>query len=323
MAKGEMVTRWLNLFMAIQGGRPHTPDELARRTGVSTRTVYRDLKGLQDAGFPIYFDPDKRTYRVTDGFQLRPLHFTPDELADLVGALNFVRRTGPLRSRKSADQLLDRLLAGMPQGQRDAVGDLDRKLVIDPLGARSLEDEQISAALQQALADRRKVRMTYAAFAHGGQEEERTVRPYGLAYRGTSLYLIAHCDLRGGIRTFRVGRIKQIAVTAQPYIIPDDFDLDQYLTGLWGITEGPETQVRLRFSPAVAQLAVETIWHPTQQNAPQPDGSVIVAMTTRGPAELSRWIAGYGGHVIVLEPPALRKAVGDLARGIIEAHAQE
>ena len=317
-----MVTRWLNLFNAIQGGRPATADELARRTGVSTRTVYRDLRGLQDAGFPIYFDPDKRTYRLTDTFQLRPLHFSPDELSTLVGALNFTRRTGPLRSRKNVDQVLDKLLAGMDQGQREAAGDMDRKLVIDPLGARGLEDERITAALQQAVALRRKVRMTYAAFAHGGEEEERTVRPYGLAYRGTSLYLIAHCDLRDAIRTFRVGRIKAIALLAEGYTIPDTFDLDQYLTGLWGITEGPETQVRLRFLPYVAQLARETRWHPSQVNEPQEDGSIVVSMTTRGPAELSRWVAGYGGSVLVLAPDSLREAVLALARGVLSGHGE-
>ncbi len=316
-----MVTRWLRLVMAIQGGRAYSVKELAQRTGVSTRTIFRDLGGMQEAGVPIYFDDAAGGYRLTENFQMRPLQLSSDDLNTLVGALSFMRRTLPLRSRKNVDAVMDKLLSGLPVRQREEAGALDRTLVIDPLGgARGLEDERVVQALEQALSQRRKVHMRYAAFAHGGEESERTVRPYGLVYRGTSLYLVGFCESRQDIRTFRVGRVRALTVLDAGYAMPADFDLNSYLTGLWGITEGPETEVRLRFCKPVAQLALETRWHPSQSNQPQPDGSVLVTMTTRGPAELSRWLAGYGGHVIVEEPASLRDEVLRLARGVLVAH---
>jgi predicted DNA-binding transcriptional regulator YafY len=317
MAKGEMLTRWLNLLIAIQGGRPYTVRELSERTGVSTRTIFRDLKGMQEAGVPIYYD---NGYRLMEEWSISPLHFTSDELIALVTALNFVRRAGPLRSRQSVVPLVDKLMAALPNNQRETAGQLDRALVIDPLPSRGMEDEQVIRSLEQAAGDRRKVAIRYAAFSHGGEESERVVRPYGLTYRGTALYLIGFCELRGGIRTFRVGRIRAIRPLGEHFRMPADFDLDHFLLDLWGITDGPEMNVQLRFDPLVAPLARETEWHHSQQVDTQADGSAVVTMTTRGRAELARWLAGYGGHVLVLNPPELREAVREIGLGILAAY---
>jgi predicted DNA-binding transcriptional regulator YafY len=320
MAKGEMVTRWLKLLIAIQGGHPYTVRELSERTGVSTRTIFRDLKGMQEAGVPIYYD---NGYRLTESWSIPPMHFTSDELIALVTALNFVRRAGPLRSRKSVTELVDKLLAALPTVQRETAGQMDRALVIDPLPSRGMEDEQVIRTLEEAAAHGKKVSIHYAAFSRGGEESQRVVRPYGLTYRGTSLYLIGFCELRQEIRTFRVGRIRAVRLLSDRFTIPADFDLDGFLLEIWGITDGPEMHVRLDFDASVAPLARETQWHHSQRVESRPDGTAIVTMTTRGRAELARWIAGYGGHVKVADPPELREAVVDLGRGILAAHAAD
>jgi predicted DNA-binding transcriptional regulator YafY len=321
VAKGQVLTRWLKLLMTIQGGRPYTVGELARRLGVSVRTIYRDLEHMQDANVPLYYDDEKKAYRLTENFHLPPLHFDSDELLTLITTLGFMRRSGPAAHRRTADALVDKLLAALPGGLRSAAGDLDRVLVIDPLPSRSVEDEQIVTALERAVQTRRRVTIRYAALNQGGQESERTIRPYGLAHRGTALYVIGFCESRQDLRTFRVGRIRTIKVLPQTFEPPADFDLDQYLLDLWGITDGPEMHVRLRFLPQVAQLAQETRWHHTQQVTREPDGGAIVTFTTRGRDELARWLAGYGGNVVVLDPPELREAVLALGRDIVAAYA--
>lgn len=318
-----MLTRWLKLLMVIQGGRPHTVPELAERMEVSTRTIYRDIMHLQEAGMPIFYDQQKRTYRLTENFHVPPLQFKSDEVVALVMALNFARRSGPARSRRTIEALVDKLLAALPLGQRTSAGELDRALVIDPLPSRSLEDEQVVQTLEQATGARRKVAIRYAAFSHAGEESERTVRPFGLAYRGTALYMIGHCEMRQSLRTFRASRIRSIRLTADSFPMPADFDLDRYLLEIWGITDGPEMQVRLRFLPQVAQLARETRWHHTQQVSIDADGSAVVSLTTRGRDELARWIAGYGRHVVVLEPAELRTAVLEIGLGIRDLYTPE
>lgn len=318
-----MLTRWLKLLMVIQGGRPHTAQELAERMEVSTRTIFRDVVHLQNAGMPIFYDQQGRTYRLTENFHVPPLQFKSDEVVALVMALNFARRSGPARSRKTIEALVDKLLAALPLGQRTSAGNLDRAMVIDPVPSRSVEDEQVVNILEQAAGARRKVAIRYAAFSHAGQESERTVQPYGLAYRGTALYMIGHCEMRKSLRTFRAGRIRSIRLTADTFTLPADFDLNRYLLEIWGITDGPEMAVRLRFLPQVAQLARETRWHHSQQVEIEPDGSALVSFTTRGRDELARWIAGYGRDVVVHESAELRDAVIRIGQGIRELYPPE
>lgn len=317
MAKGAVLTRWFQLLTAIQSGRPHTAQDLAERLGVTTRTIYRDVRQLEEAGVPIFFDSEHKGYRLTDTFQIRPLQFQPDELTALVAMIGFMRRRGPMATRDTAHALVDKLLAALPIGHREAASVLDRSLSMDPSSAHGLEDDHVVAELNRALRIGHKARIRYATFSRGGAESSRVIHPYGLAFRGTSLYLIGYCELRMDRRNFRVGRIREIQVLRESFVPDPTFDLEEYLQAVWGITDGPEMSVKLRFEPDVAPLARETRWHPTQAVADEPDGGAILTMVTRGRAELARWIAGFGGRVRVLAPDDLREDVCAIGRGIV------
>lgn len=62
--------------------KPLTPATMARTLGVGERTVYRYLRTLQTAGYPIYFDKQQRSYHFAEGFQLKRPEFGP-QLYDL------------------------------------------------------------------------------------------------------------------------------------------------------------------------------------------------------------------------------------------------
>lgn len=114
------------------------------------------------------------------------------------------------------------------------------------------------------------------------QATERVVHPFGLTYRGTGLYVIGHCELRGEMRSFRVNRIESVQVLPATFERPADFDLEAYLSQVWGIEGGPPMEVRIRYDPGVAQLAKETQWHPSQRLHQEPDGSVVLEMRVKG-----------------------------------------
>jgi predicted DNA-binding transcriptional regulator YafY len=49
----EVIRQW-SILKDLEASRRVTIDDLARRTGVTTRTIRRDLEALQTAGFPLY-----------------------------------------------------------------------------------------------------------------------------------------------------------------------------------------------------------------------------------------------------------------------------
>ena len=310
--------RWFQLLTALMnGGRP-TPTDLAERFGVSLRTIFRDVAALEAMGIPVVRDEGR--YSVMDTYRLKPIQFTVDEVLALTAALNFARRRRSMMAGKAAAGAMDKLLAVMPTAHREMVAGLEETLVVDPIHSHSVPGAPgVEQRLTSAMQGCHPIRICYQAL-DAEAASERVIHPYGLAYRGTALYLIGYCELRKGIRTFRVNRIHTADVLPAVFTRPADFDLERYLGDIWGIEDGPLMEVRVRFSRPVARLARETVWHPTQTVTEEPDGAVVLQMETRGKNELARWLAGYGGTVEVLAPLELREAVVALGRAILQRY---
>lgn len=111
---------------------------------------------------------------------------------------------------------------------------------------------RVLAAVERAIAEGRKVRMVYASAVRGGQATERVVRPYTVMRHIRGWYVTGHCELRGDVRVFKVGRIRSLSQTAEPYAIPGDFDLDSYFGGGWGILRSDSARWENRQSRVAA-----------------------------------------------------------------------
>ncbi|MDB4898022.1 MAG: GntR family transcriptional regulator [Firmicutes bacterium] len=309
--------RWFGLLTALMGGARPTAHDLAKKFGVTERTIFRDVAALEEMQIPVVRTDGR--YSLMDTYRLKPVQFTPDEVVALAGALDFARRRRSLAG-KAAASAMDKLLAVMPLPHQAMVAGLDETLVVDPLQAHSLPGlPGVEQALTAAIQGGHPVRIEH--ISPGAETQtERVIRPYGMAYRGTALYLIGYCELRQGLRTFRLNRIRSVAVLPAVFTRPADFDLERYVSDIWSIEDGPLMHVRVRFSKPVAELARETQWHPTQTITEEPDGCVVLQLQTRGTNELARWVAGYGGTVEVLEPADLRDAVRALGQAILQRY---
>ncbi|BAD41301.1 helix-turn-helix transcriptional regulator [Symbiobacterium thermophilum] len=308
--------RFQLLTVLMGGGRPRV-DELARRFGVTRRSVFRDLEFLERMGVPIVRDGGR--YAVLDTFKVRPIQFQPEEVLALMAALDFGQRKRPVGGT-AARSAWEKLLAVLPAAQQELATGLDRTLVVDPIQAYSLPPSpDVEAACRAAVEGPHPLRILYQSL-HADAPVERVVRPYGMAYRGTALYLIGFCELRREVRIFRANRILEAQVLSTTFERPPDFDLERFLSDVWGIEFGPLMHVRVRFDREVARLVRETIWHPSQRLEEEEGGAVILRMEARGTGELARWLAGFGGRAEVLEPPELRQAVLELGQGIVRRY---
>ncbi|MEV1319986.1 HTH domain-containing protein [Micromonospora arborensis] len=81
-------TRVLELLGLLQSRRHWPGDELARRLGVSQRTLRRDVDGLQELGYPIITTRGTGGgYLLSAGAALPPLVLSEDEAAAVVMGL--------------------------------------------------------------------------------------------------------------------------------------------------------------------------------------------------------------------------------------------
>lgn len=308
--KESNLRRWFALITVLRSGRRYSTGELARKFAVVPRTIYRDLQALGQMDVPVVSDHGR--YWILESYSFKPIQLTAEEAFAMVTALDFARRNRALASKAAAQSALEKLRAVMPSSQRDAVAGLEDTFVVEPLPAHAVPSlPGIEATIHSAVQGEHPVRITYQALS-ASEPGTRIVEPYGLAYRGPALYLIGFCRLRQERRTFRVNRILKAEVLPAVCKRPKGFDLEDYLSEVWGIEDGPVLKIKLRFGKPVAALARDTVWHPKQKCTDQPDGSVILELETRGLNEVARWLAGYGGAVAVLAPPELQQAVAKL-----------
>src|SRR5580700_134776 len=77
------IHRLLKILMLIQGSKGWTPRTLAGECGTTERTIYRDMKMLEGAGIPYFFDEQEKCYSIRRDFFLPPLQLTLDEALSL------------------------------------------------------------------------------------------------------------------------------------------------------------------------------------------------------------------------------------------------
>jgi predicted DNA-binding transcriptional regulator YafY len=76
------------------------------------------------------------------------------------------------------------------------------------------------------------------------------------------------CDAKE-LRHFKVDRIDEVDVSAFPFQMPDDFQLDDHFAKSFGVFHGDgEISVKIKFLPRVARYVTESKWHDSQRLTP-------------------------------------------------------
>lgn len=179
---------------------------------------------------------------------------------------------------------------------------------------------EILETLMRAWSQGRKVQLTHEmenGRIHDYRFSPYFIEPYAI---GRTVHVIGLREPINKIRTFKVERIRTIALTTDTYTIPEAFDPQEKLKNAWGIwyTEKEPVEVVLRFSRRVAGRVQETTWQVGEKTAAsaslsagvsETDGSVIWRAKVDEWREMLPWIRGWGADVEVLEPPELKRAI--------------
>lgn len=334
MARGESLIRQWRLLKALQGHRFGIAlDELAARLECSRRQVQRDLDVLQQVGFPIEHearDFGKRYWRLTDQFveseglvlsvtEMLSLHVGQQLLAPLAGTAFGDGLAGCIEKIRA-------LLPGKALRYFDA---LDRHLWVKPIAGHDYSGQQDQIRLiQQALEQGRVLSVRYRS-ASEGRTLQTLLQPYGLVVYGLNLYCIGYLEAHEEIRTLKVTRFQQVALTDQRFQRPATFSLRDWTQGAFGVfAPGQERTIRLRLSGWAATSVREMAWHPSQrilEDHPQGPGGgeLLVKFTLSDTTELKRWVLGFGVHAQVLAPQALAEQVAQELAAALAAYRPE
>jgi proteasome accessory factor B len=308
--KRDRLARMLRVVTVLRGHPDGIrPSDIARRVGVATRTVYRDLRALEEeVGVAVW--SENGVWGVVGEEFLPPLKLTLDEaMAVVLSARLMVRYVDKYDPDLAA--AFEKLEEVLPRPLAEYV-----ERTLDVLAQHPRDDafsERVHR-LTRAWADRRVVTLEYEPARYAPEAAARTavVRPYLIepSLQTHALYLIGWDEMREGLRTFKIERIRDVGLTPRTFDPPESGSIETALRRAWDIiADQPATDVVLRFSPEVAARVAETTWHPTQRIATADDGSLTWRATVAGTIEIRLWVLSWGDTVEVLEPPDLRNDV--------------
>jgi predicted DNA-binding transcriptional regulator YafY len=305
--RAERLSRISTLLHAAPHGL--STAELARLCGVSQRTIQRDLVSLETLGIPVTESGEHPPrYTMVEGCYIPPVRLSLHEALALYLAARLLARHAD-RFDPHMAAALAKLAAVLPAPMSAHVQATVQAMATRPEDANQV---QVLGRLALGWANRRRVRIRYRA-ARSANVHSYVLCPYVIepAPSGGSTYVIGHASWFDAIRTFKVERILEAELLTEGFDVPTDLDAPALLAGAWGVWWGAEEQeVLLRFAPGVATRRVqETIWHPSQELAEEPDEGCTLRVRVAEPREMVPWIRGWGPQVEVLAPAWLREQV--------------
>jgi predicted DNA-binding transcriptional regulator YafY len=313
----EVIRQW-SILRDLEASRRLTIDDLASRTGVTTRTIRRDLEALQTSGFPLFDEVhDGKRYWTLEAKAFRRLDdtgFTLAELSALYFSRTLVEVLAATPFQQDVASAFDKLSAALTPGMRQF---LDRlPLVIQAKGASpragspegaKAEREHI-AKLLDATLNHRRATMKYFSMS-SGREKEYVIEPYRLIYSPGGMYLQGFVPEYQEVRTFSVDRIRGLSLHEERFT-PAEVPEAAFAHSI-GVNEGPPEHIEIAFEPRIAPFVRERQWHASQRNTERKDGGLVVALDVCNDWALRSWILSFGPLARVLKPATLAAQIKD------------
>lgn len=313
--RGEAFARQLKL-LALLEVRPEGvgPEEAAAELGALRRTVYRDFRVLEDAGFPLTsaLDGRRARWRMVEGFRHRlQLTLTWAELVALMTAREAVAGLAGTMLHDGAASALEKIRVTLPKGLAERFRASER-LVSSAEGGRDYAARgELVRQLVEAIDGRQTVVARYRSRrARGrGRGEDRKLDPYHLRMAEEGLYLVARCHRSEEVKVFLVDRFDGVRATEERFTPPRGASVEQLLGRRFGMWSGRPRKVRFTVAPGLADLLMERKVHPSQVAQRRNDGSVEVRLEVAIGPPLVAYLTGLGPAVSGIAPEELRAAV--------------
>jgi len=186
-----------------------------------------------------------------------------------------------------------------------------------PLIAATI-DPNVLTVIYEALFRGQQIRGRYSR--RDGDEAEYDLHPQGMVFRESVVYLIATVWEYQDLRHFALHRFRQCELLEKKAVIPDGFNIDEYLAAgsfEYGHTEGKRIRLKVRFFNWAGHHLFETPLSEDQVLVEGNEGELEVDATVKDSAQVRWWLLGFGDGVEVLEPLSLREEFATICRRMV------
>ena len=280
------ISKLLRLMKLLTGNVSRTIDQLAKEMGVTSRTVYRYIDTIRDAGFVVnklygnVFAMGKVSRGLTDFNKL--IYFTDEEAYIVAKMINGIDNNNTLKR------------------------DLQRKLasVYDSTSISSYIDNPANAVNVEALADaikrKKQVVLKHYESAHSDEAKDRHVEP--IEFTANMIDIWAYDVEKAENRMFKVTRIQEVEVTDADWAFQSKHKVPK--PDVFRMTGTKSEKIVLLLNTRAKSLLVEE-YPLAEKDLKRVDGKWILTTNINSFEGAGRFVIGLAGDVKVLEGPKL------------------
>lgn len=218
------LSRLTAILTQLQTKKLLTASELANRFLVSKRTIYRDVKALEQAGVPILTE-DGKGYTLMDGYRMPPVMFTESEANALITAEQLILKNTDTSFIKEYTEAINKIKSVLRSNTKDKANLLSNRIVFRQNTGNNSTSNYLST-LQLALTNFNLTKIKYHS-PDSYQTTDRIIEPFAIYSTRENWLLIAFCRLRKDFRAFRFDRIQELAILNEQFE-PHKISLDEY-----------------------------------------------------------------------------------------------
>ncbi|QCR22310.1 YafY family protein [Pontibacter sp. SGAir0037] len=207
------LSRLTAILTQLQTKRLLTATNLAEKFNVSVRTIYRDMKALEQAGVPIITEEGKG-YTLMEGYKIPPVMFSEAQANALILAEQLVLKNKETSFIKDYTEAIDKIKAVLRQSDKDKANLLADRTRFEQNLNRQRSSNNISQ-LQFALTNFFLTRIDY--INEQNKTSCRTIEPFAIISTTENWLLIAWCRLRTEFRFFRLDRITNLEILSEKF----------------------------------------------------------------------------------------------------------
>jgi len=333
--------RVTSLLVLLQTRSIVTAQFLADYFNVSERTIYRDIRTLENAGVPIGAEAGVG-YFIEQGYRLPPVSFTLDEASSLLLGEKLLVTSLDANSLVDFKQALNKVRSVIDSSDKDYLSSFDANIKVLPTGSHfpiddmSLHNkndsmptvtnqdsshghdslkvqEGISHSSDNWLRECRSVLVRaqvvdidYSSLS-SNSNTIRCIEPIGLFYYSWHWHLIAWCRLREAYRDFRLDRIVSFSPRSEQFVRHNRLTLQQYLNEQSEREELEE--VEIFFTRESARFVGEQRYMFGFIDEERQKDGVKMRFLTHIPEYMARWLLQYTNDIEVINGDSIKKAL--------------
>ncbi len=208
------LSRLISILTLLRSKRILTATELAGKFEVSVRTIYRDIRKLEESGVPV-ITIEGRGYTLMDNYQVAPVQFTEKQANALITAQHLVNQANDSSLIENFEEALTKIKSVFRTSIQEKSELLSNSIHVIDTKQESLSSNTLSE-IQLAITNFNYIEISYIK-VNDTVVSDRRIEPCAFYSAENKWILIAWCHLRNDFRAFRIDRIQRFKVLAEKF----------------------------------------------------------------------------------------------------------